>query len=448
MWENIMAQKELPQFDRWLAHELKKQKSFGKNDRFWYSEILFAGFRFGYLAVFLEYLQSQLLGNDQKKQPDLAVAITKTAPMIQEFYSHYPDYPAVKQAWVTMKNESFFKWVLLRYAAENSWSISRDFLPIQFSELTRQIFNFAQNQLSESRRLEQQMLWAAIPLWFKGYLQERVHQSQWDWNNLNKFLANHSHRSPLWLRLNDPKKEWEVLQELELKGFRTKQQGSAIQVEGSKGIYEMDGYKKGYLEVQDLASQLIGARVNARPGEMVWDCCAGGGGKTLQIASRPGGEKGAVYASDIREYILEVLRKRAQKAHIYNIRTLLWNGEALPEFGKEIQKRGGFHWVFVDVPCSASGTWRRNPDAKFRFAPRELDQLRQLQLQLLKNASQAVIPAGHLVYATCSWLVAENEGVVEQFLQNNSSFQLESQELLGNPYQNADTMFVAVMIRS
>jgi 16S rRNA (cytosine967-C5)-methyltransferase len=447
MWNNFIGQEELPQFDRWLAAELKKQKSFGKRDRFWYSEILFAGFRFGYLAAVLEYLQSELTGQKQKKRISPFINTTDFNRLLHEFTLDFPDYSAIKQYWISMKSENFFKWNLLRYAAENSWNISRDFKTVKLSDLNRQIFNAARKQLSESRKPEQQMVWVGIPFWFQDSLQERAQQSQWDSYTVQRFLSYQARRSPLWLRLNDPAKKPEVLQEMETSGFQITRQGLAIQAEGSKGIYELNAYKQGYLEVQDLASQLIGYRVAAKPGEMVWDCCAGGGGKTLQIAARPGGDRGAVYASDIRDYKLDILRKRALKAHLHNIRTLVWEGEKLPEFGKEIQKRGGFHWVLVDAPCSASGTWRRNPEAKFRFRPETLPGLLKLQQQLLTNAAAAVIPGGHLVYATCSWFAAENEGVVQQFLQNSPAFQLESQELLGNPYQNSDTMFAAVMVR-
>lgn len=443
MWEKVLAQEELPQFDRWLAMELKKEKSFGKRDRFWYSEMLFAGFRFGYLAAFLEFLLSEL------KEPSRSssINIDDIERLLLDFSDRFPDYPALKQYWISMKSEIFFKWILLRYAAENSWNISRDFKAVKLSDLSRQIFNEARKQLSESRKSEQQMIWAGIPLWFQDSLQERAQQSQWDSYTVQRFLSYQARRSPLWLRLNDPAKEPEVLPEMEASGFQMTRQGLAIQAEGSKGIYELNAYKQGYLEVQDLASQLIGFRVAARPGEMVWDCCAGGGGKTLQIASRPGGERGAVYASDIRDYKLEVLRKRVQKANLHNVRTVVWQGKDLPEFGKEIQKRGGFHWVLVDAPCSASGTWRRNPEAKFRFRSDDLPGLVELQQQLLKNAAAAVIPGGHLVYATCSWFAAENEGVVQQFLQSSPAFQLESQNLLGNPDHNSDTMFAAVMVR-
>jgi len=443
MWEKILAQEELPQFDRWLAAELKKERSFGKRDRFWYSEILFAGFRFGYLSAFLEVLQSGL----KELRRSSSINSDDIERLLPDFSDRFPDYPAVRQYWMSMKSADFFRWILLRYAAENSWNINRDFKAVKLLDPSRQIFNEVRKQLSESGKLEQQMIWAGIPLWFQDSLQERAQQSHWDSYTLQRFLSNQARRSPLWLRLNDPDREAEVLQELQASGFQISRQGSAIQAEGSKGIYELEAYKNGYLEVQDLASQLIGYRVAARPGEMIWDCCAGGGGKTLQIAARPGGERGAVYASDIRDYKLEVLRKRVQKANLQNVRTVVWQGKDLPEFGKEIRKREGFHWVLVDAPCSASGTWRRNPEAKFRFSSDDLPGLVELQQQLLENSAVAVIPGGHLVYATCSWFAAENEGVVQQFLQNSPAFQIESQEILGNPYYNSDTMFAAVMVR-
>lgn len=170
-------------------------------------------------------------------------------------------------------------------------------------------------------------------------------------------------------------------------------------------------------------------------------------GKSIQIASRMH-NKGALYASDIREYKFEEVKKRARKAGINNIRTIKWEGSSLPEFPKEVQNNGGFDWVLVDAPCSSSGTWRRNPDAKWRNDPGKLNELTALQLQLLQNSSQAVRNNGHLVYSTCSFLVDENESLVNKFLSRNPAFRLISMKLLGSPSVNSDTMFAAVMEKS
>jgi 16S rRNA (cytosine967-C5)-methyltransferase len=102
----------------------------------------------------------------------------------------------------------------------------------------------------------------------------------------------------------------------------------------------------------------------------------------------------------------------------------------------------------VDAPCSSSGTWRRNPDARWRFAPADTAELVVLQQKILHNSAVAVRVGGHLVYATCSWQVSENEAQVALFLQSNPTFSLISQAMLGAPQIDADTMFVAVLKRS
>src|SRR5690606_40582723 len=113
----------------------------------------------------------------------------------------------------------------------------------------------------------------------------------------------------------------------------------------------------------------------------------------------------------------------------------------------EVARQAGFDWVLVDAPCSSSGTWRRNPDARWHFNPQSMDSLLQLQQQLLHQAHASVRPAGALVYATCSCCLVENEEQVEKFLAAHPTFALESMTLTGAPEKDADTMFVAVLRR-
>jgi 16S rRNA (cytosine967-C5)-methyltransferase len=179
----------------------------------------------------------------------------------------------------------------------------------------------------------------------------------------------------------------------------------------------------------------------------VWDACAGGGGKTIQIAARLA-NRGAVYASDIREYKLKEVRRRAARARFDNVRSFAWAGGRVPELAREVAKQGGFHWVLVDAPCTSSGTWRRNPDAKFRLSTAGLAELTALQGRLLQMAAGAVRPGGHLVYSSCSWLVEEDEAVVDGFLARNPDFELVRRSLEGAPGADADTMFSAILIKS
>ena len=164
----------------------------------------------------------------------------------------------------------------------------------------------------------------------------------------------------------------------------------------------------------------------------------------MQIASRLSG-RGCVYASDLREYKLAETKLRARAAGFSNVRTLPWNGEELPAFPKEVTAKKGFHRVLVDAPCSSSGTWRRNPDAKMRLDREALAELARLQLSILTAASRTVRRDGLLVYATCSFLPSEDEDVVSAFLMANPAFVLVSSSVHGSPAADADTTFTAVM---
>jgi len=219
---------------------------------------------------------------------------------------------------------------------------------------------------------------------------------------------------------------------------------NAISLVGQYSLQSLKTYQNGFFEIQDFASQEIGRALPIKPGSFVWDCCAGGGGKTIQIASYLNG-KGAVYASDIREYKLEEVKKRAKRAGFFQVRCLPWSGDQLPQFPLEIQKRSGFDVVFVDAPCSSSGTWRRNPDAKYRSDLQGIQSLSCLQKKILTNASRAVKSQGFLCYATCSWFCDENEMVIENFIKENPDFEIQSMSLLGHPKADSDTMFVSIL---
>ena len=156
-------------------------------------------------------------------------------------------------------------------------------------------------------------------------------------------------------------------------------------------------------------------------------------------------QKGAVYASDVRAYKLDEVKKRAKRAQFDNVRTLEWNGEKLPKFPREIAIRAGFDTVLVDAPCSSSGTWRRNPDAKIKVTAEGLQSVSQLQLAILNQVCTAVKKGGTLVYSTCTWLRCENEDVVAKFLLAHPEFSLVSQECFGSPWHDSDTMFAAVL---
>jgi 16S rRNA (cytosine967-C5)-methyltransferase len=178
--------------------------------------------------------------------------------------------------------------------------------------------------------------------------------------------------------------------------------------------------KTGEAEIQDEGSQLVAMLVDARPGERVVDFCAGAGGKTLAIAVQMA-NKGHVVACDVMEGRLKRAAERFRHAGLHNIQTRLLTSER----DRWVKRhKGGFDRVLVDAPCSGTGAWRRNPDARWRAQEAGLDHLLQLQAGILASAARLVRPGGRLVYATCSLLPEENEAQVAVFLAAHPDFQV------------------------
>jgi 16S rRNA (cytosine967-C5)-methyltransferase len=182
-------------------------------------------------------------------------------------------------------------------------------------------------------------------------------------------------------------------------------------------LYQSELFRAGAFELQDAASQVIGLVSAPTPGERWWDCCAGGGGKTLQIADLMNGY-GCVLASDIRDYKLKDTRLRARRGGFSNVSCKQWKGTGPPA------KPGSFDGVLVDAPCTCSGTWRRNPDGRWTTHPDDVEEMGNTQIEILERAKRGVRAGGILVYATCSMFAAENEDVVMAFLEKNADFRL------------------------
>jgi 16S rRNA (cytosine967-C5)-methyltransferase len=179
-------------------------------------------------------------------------------------------------------------------------------------------------------------------------------------------------------------------------------------------------FREGLVEVQDEGSQLLALLTDARPGQAVVDFCAGAGGKTLALAAAME-NKGRLVACDVNQRRAERAMLRLRRAGVHNVTRRLLEGES----DKWVKRHGGtFDRVLVDAPCSGSGTWRRNPDAKWRLTPAGLDELVSLQGRILDSAARLVRPGGRLVYATCSVLADEDEARVEAFLASHPNFRL------------------------
>jgi 16S rRNA (cytosine967-C5)-methyltransferase len=187
--------------------------------------------------------------------------------------------------------------------------------------------------------------------------------------------------------------------------------GASVQAEPS--------FQKGWFEVQDEGSQLAALLAAARPGEQVLDLCAGGGGKTLELSAMMA-NKGQIFATDSDKRRLAPIHDRLARAGVRNVQV------RTPRGGLAIGDLAGhMDLVMIDAPCSGSGTWRRNPDAKWRLRPKSLDDRIRTQGEVLATGSTAVKPGGRLAYVTCSVLTAENDAAVSAFLASHPGFVLE-----------------------
>lgn len=178
-------------------------------------------------------------------------------------------------------------------------------------------------------------------------------------------------------------------------------------------------YSKGWVEVQDAGSQIAAALANAQPGEQILDYCAGGGGKTLALAAAMQG-KGQVFAYDIDGRRLSALIPRLKRSGAHNVQ-LMHPDE--PDVLAPLKE--AMDCVFLDAPCSGTGTWRRRPDTKWRLKPKALETRIEQQNEVLRAGAEFVKPGGRLVFVTCSFLLEEGEDRVADFLSNRPDFKAE-----------------------
>jgi 16S rRNA (cytosine967-C5)-methyltransferase len=261
---------------------------------------------------------------------------------------------------------------------------------------------------------------AEVPAW----LYQRVSQQYADADALFAALTE---AAPLDLRVNTQRAQRdEVLAELRtvtrqhapLHAEATPYSPEGIRLLEKPGLTRWPLYQDGKIEVQDEGSQLIARLVAPRRGEMIVDFCAGAGGKTLALGSLMR-SSGRIYAFDIHARRLAGLGPRLKRSGLSNVHP----AAIATENDLRVKRLSGkIDRVLVDAPCSGSGTLRRNPDLKWRFDEKELARVNEVQYKVLRAAARLVKPGGRLVYATCSLLAEENQGVIEHFIADQPQF--------------------------
>jgi 16S rRNA (cytosine967-C5)-methyltransferase len=192
-----------------------------------------------------------------------------------------------------------------------------------------------------------------------------------------------------------------------------------LRIDGRRAVTSGPAFQSGLVEIQDEGSQLVAALAGAGPEMRVVDYCAGAGGKTLALAMTME-NRGHIVACDVSAPRLDGAVRRLRRAGVHNAeRHLLGPGDKWAK-----RRAGSFDRVLVDAPCTGTGTWRRNPDARLRLRERDLEELVPKQASILDAASRLVRIGGRLIFATCSLLQGENEMQVDAFLQRTPGFRI------------------------
>ncbi|MEM8696661.1 MAG: RsmB/NOP family class I SAM-dependent RNA methyltransferase [Pseudomonadota bacterium] len=251
---------------------------------------------------------------------------------------------------------------------------------------------------------------SAIPPWLRANFSKTVDDAD---------IASLSGRAPLDIRVNLGRTERDSVVAAIADAEPGALSKSAIRLPAGYPIEQHSLWRDGDVDVQDEGSQHIVDCCAAEPGMTILDLCAGGGGKTLALYDRIGGD-GRLIASDTDRKRLARLMPRAERCGMTGIETRLLDpgreSVMLTDLGDSADL------VVIDAPCTGTGTWRRNPEARWRLTDGAIDRAAKTQSHLLETAATLVKPGGFLVYIVCSLLAPEGEDQIAHFLQFRSDF--------------------------
>ena len=270
---------------------------------------------------------------------------------------------------------------------------------------------------------EQRAAEGTVPQWLVAELSPLIREDEWP-----ALLE----RAPLDLRVNVARGSRDALLR-ELAGATpTPLSPWGIRLPPDSRVDDHPAFASGLLEVQDEGSQLIALACAPAAGENVADLCAGAGGKSLALAAAAPGAR--ILATDSNRARLSKLPARAERAGARIEARLLNPPNELAELA---DWRGQADLVLVDAPCSGSGTWRRNPEGRWRLTPERLERFTSVQTRLLDIAAQLVRPGGRLAYAVCSLLSREGAGRIDEFLIRHSSWHVQEAPIVGGRLDGA-----------
>jgi 16S rRNA (cytosine967-C5)-methyltransferase len=240
-----------------------------------------------------------------------------------------------------------------------------------------------------------------VPAWLAHRLDPEISPDEWP-----AFLG----RAPLDLRVNRLRGSREDALAALAEAVPTPLSPLGLRLPEGRRVEAEPAWNTGLIEIQDEGSQLLSLACNAAPGDTVVDLCAGAGGKTLALAAEMANQ-GRLIAADTDRRRLSRMPPRLARAGVEIVEPRLLDPgrerEALADLA------GAADLVLVDAPCSGTGTWRRNPELRWRLTPARLEPLVKLQAYLLDLAQELVRPGGRIVYSVCSLLAEEGRGQAE-----------------------------------
>lgn len=260
-----------------------------------------------------------------------------------------------------------------------------------------------------------------------------------------KVLASLNSTAPHTIRLNPIKVSttefFEYLDENKIEIEKNESSYYAYDVITYGGIFRTEAFKNGWFELQDAASQEVSVGLEVQPGMRVIDACAGAGGKSLHLATLMQ-NKGKIIALDTKLYKLQELKRRAARAGASIIEVKEIDSTKVIKRLKETADR-----VLIDAPCSGTGVYRRNPDAKWRLQPTDIERVLEQQYDILTKYSEMVKVGGKMVYAVCSVLPSEGEKQVERFISENLGWELEKETRFWPDETKCDGFYFARLLK-
>jgi len=236
----------------------------------------------------------------------------------------------------------------------------------------------------------------------------------------------------------------EVLENIgiEVSDSKISEDGLLFEKMGHQRLDEIEAFKDGHFTVQDESSMLVAETLKPEPGEKVIDLCSAPGGKTTHMAQYMKNQ-GTIIACDIYEHKLNKVEENCERLGITNVQTAEWDGQEL-----NAEWVDSFDKVLVDAPCSGLGIIRRKPEIKYSKSYEDVLNLVKIQYNILENASKYLKVGGTLLYSTCTITKEENDGVIEQFMNDNKEFELDGDVIKILPARDgADGFFICKIKR-